>query len=108
MSDQPPGTWQRILPWLKNKYVFTLLFLITWICFFDRNNFIIQSKYRSQLKALQTEKAYLLAEIEKNKADLNELMSSSDNLERYAREKYYMKKADEDIFVIVAEESGIK
>jgi len=90
-----------MLPYLKNKYVIAILFFIVWITFFDRNNFLIQAKYRSQLKALRVEREFLLAEIEKNRHDLDELMGSAENLERYAREKYYMKKPNEDIYVVV-------
>jgi cell division protein FtsB len=93
--------FQKILPVLKNKYVFTTLVFIIWLAFFDKNDFIAEYSYGQQLKSLQKDKQYYLDEINDNKEKLNELMSSKANLEKFAREKYLMKKDDEDIFVIV-------
>ena len=90
-----------ILPWLKNKYVLTILFFVVWMIFFDRNDFISQYSYRQDLKKLKNDKEYYITEIEKSKEATFELMSNPDNLEKFAREKYLMKKDDEDIFLIV-------
>lgn len=92
---------QKALPVLKNKYVFTTLIFIVWLAFFDKNDFISQYSYRQQLKGLKTEKQYFLDEVKNNNEKLHELMSSPANLEKFAREKYLMKKDDEDIFFIV-------
>ena len=93
--------FQKILPVLKNKYVFTTLIFIVWLAFFDKNDFISEYTYRQQLKNLKKDKQFYLDEIKVNKEKLNELMSSPANLEKFAREKYLMKKDDEDVFVIV-------
>jgi len=53
------------------------------------------------LNTLKNDKSYYADELEKSKSDLNELISSPANLEKFAREKYLMKKDDEDIFVFV-------
>ncbi|HKR05010.1 MAG TPA: septum formation initiator family protein, partial [Bacteroidia bacterium] len=92
---------QKVLPVLKNKYVFTTLAFIIWLSFFDKNDFISEYTYRQQLKSLRQDKQFYLNEIKENKEKMNELMSSPANLEKFAREKYYMKKDDEDVFVIV-------
>ena len=86
---------------MKNKYVCTTLAFIIWLAFFDKNDFISEYTYRQQLKNLQKDRQFYLDEIRENKEKLNELMSSPANLEKFAREKYYMKKDDEDVFVIV-------
>lgn len=95
---------QKVLPVLKNKYVFTPLAFIIWLSFFDKNDFISEYTSRQQLKSLRQDKQFYLDEIKENKEKLNELMSSPANLEKFAREKYYMKKDDEDVFVIVYNE----
>ncbi len=95
------NTWLILLPYLSNKYVLCLLFFITWISFFDKNNLFVQARYRAELNDLRTERNYLEAEIARNQADLAKLMSDAGNLERYAREKFYMKKPNEDIYVVV-------
>ena len=89
---------------LRNKYLFSVLFFIVWLSFFDKNDFISQYTYRKQLTGLRAEKQYYLDEIKKNKEDFRNLMGNPANLEKFAREKYFMKKDDEDIFLIVYKE----
>ncbi len=91
----------KILPWLKNKYVLTVIAFIVWMTFFDRNDFISQYSYRTQLDKLQDDKEYYFAEIDVNQKNTYELKSNPQNLERFAREKYLMKKDNEEIFLIV-------
>lgn len=93
-----------ILPVIKNKYVITILAFLLWMAIFDENNFVAQYKTRQKLKDLEKDKKYYTTEIANNKENLNELMSSMDNLEKFAREKYLMKRDNEDIFVFVEEE----
>ena len=93
-----------ILPVIKNRYVITILAFLLWMAIFDENNFVAQYKTRQKLKDLEKDKKYYTTEIAHNKENLNELMSSMDNLEKFAREKYLMKRDNEDIFVFVAEE----
>jgi cell division protein FtsB len=99
---------QKVLPVLKNKYVFTPLIFLVWLAFFDKNDFIAEYTYKQQLKSLLKDKQYYLDEIKKNKEEMNELMSSPANLEKFAREKYYMKKDNEDVFVIVYKDDAAK
>ncbi len=94
----------KILPVIKNKYVITILAFLLWMTIFDENNFIAQYKTRQKLQELEKDKKYYTTEIANNKENLNELMSSMDNLEKFAREKYLMKRDNEDIFVFVEEE----
>jgi cell division protein FtsB len=96
---------QKALPHLKNKYLFTPMLFIVWLAFFDKNDFIAQYSSRKQLKELLSEKQYYTDEIERNKEKLYELTSSPANLEKFAREKYLMKKDNEDIFLIVYNET---
>jgi len=91
----------KILPWLKNKYVITVVAFAVWMVFFDRNDLISQYSYRQQLEKLEEDKDYYFEEIELNKKNTHELMSNPDNLEKFAREKYLMKKENEEIFLIV-------
>src|ERR1041385_8013553 len=97
-----------VLPYLKNKYVLTLLIFIVWLSFFDRNDFIIQHEYNKKLRDLKKELAYYNSEIDHCKKDYDELMSNPKNLEKFARERYFMKRDNEDIFVIVKEDKGSK
>ena len=95
--------YYRIPNFLRNKYAVCIIVFITWLSFFDKNDFITQYQYRQQLNVLKTDKQYFLNAIESTKNDLNELASSPSSLEKFAREKYLMKKDDEDLFVLVEE-----
>lgn len=90
-----------LIPYLKNKYVISTLVFIVWISFFDQNDFLSQYRYRQQLNELVAERDFYQQEIQKSKKALDELMSTPGNLEKFAREKYFMKKDNEDVFVIV-------
>ncbi|HEY6159701.1 MAG TPA: septum formation initiator family protein [Bacteroidia bacterium] len=90
-----------VLRIIKNKYFLTTIFVAVWVVFFDKNDVFSQFDLRKKLKDLETEKQYYITEIEKNKNDLHELRTNPQNLEKFAREKYLMKKDNEDIFVIV-------
>ncbi|MBK8848285.1 MAG: septum formation initiator family protein [Bacteroidetes bacterium] len=93
---------------LKNKYLLTTVIIISWILFFDKNNLLQQYGIRQQLNDLEKERDYYATEIVKNKAELNALMSDSTLLEKFARENYYFKKDNEDLYVIVPADSIAK
>ena len=90
-----------LVPWLKNKYVLTIFLFLVWMTFFDRNDLITQYNQRSALNQIKQDKAYYLLEIQKNREMIEGLTTNSEQLERFAREKYLMKKDNEDVFVIV-------
>ena len=93
-----------LYPLFRNKYFLASLFFLVWLSFFDKNDFISQYKYRCELRQLNADRQYYIDELKKNKEDLKNLMGSPANLEKFAREKYFMKKDDEDIFIIVYNE----
>jgi cell division protein FtsB len=95
-----PEKWR---PYLLNRYVLTFFGFLFWLTFFDQHDFILQHNYRSKLNALRKERDYYVDEIEKNKNTMTELFTNNKNLEKFAREKYYMKKSNEDVFVFVDE-----
>ena len=92
---------KRIPSFFKNKYAICIIAFAVWMLFFDRNDFISQYSYRQDLKKLETDKDYYKQQIEQNKTDTKELMSDPKHLEKFARERYLMKKDNEDIFLIV-------
>ena len=93
------------LPWyLKNIYFGILLFFIVWMLFFDANNIFYQFKLSSKVNALQDQKVYYIEEIKEVDELKDELFSTDSKKEKFAREKYYMKKDNEDVFIIVENE----
>ncbi|MBM3402848.1 MAG: septum formation initiator family protein [Bacteroidetes bacterium] len=97
----------RFINLIRNKYFITALAFLSWMLFFDRNDLLSQYEYRSQLKKLQAEKEFYLKESAKAIKDLNELTTDKAKLEKFAREKYLMKKENEDVFVIITEEAKL-
>jgi hypothetical protein len=94
----------RILDLIRNKYLIAGVAFLTWMLFFDRNDLMSQYEYRTQLNKLEAEKEFYTVESAKAVKDLNELTTNQSKLEKFAREKYLMKKENEDVFVIIQEE----
>ena len=93
----------RIPPFFKSFYfIFTFCFLV-WVLFFDSNDFINQFRMSSKLNDLKNEKTYYEEKIVEVKEEKQELFSNARQLEKFAREKYLMKKANEDVFILEKE-----
>lgn len=92
---------EKIPPFLKNKYLLTIIIFVLWIVLLDSNNLISQYKEMKNLKKLRSEKEYYIRRIEEDKRKLIELKTDNQNLEKFAREQYRMKKNDEDLFIIL-------
>ncbi|MCW3077379.1 MAG: Septum formation initiator [Bacteroidetes bacterium] len=90
-----------LLKILKNKYFLTTLAIIAWLLFFDKNDVFTQWDLIKKCKKLEKERGYYISEIENNKLELQELQTNKKSLEIFAREKYLMKKDNEDVFVFV-------
>ena len=93
----------KITSFLKNKYAVALTAFFIWILFFDSNNIISQFRLVFNLNDLHKQKAFYLDEIEKDSTALYILKHDTASLEKFAREKYLMKRDNEDIFLIVEE-----
>jgi len=94
---------ERLLELVRNKYFLAVAAFAVWMLFFDKNDVIAQYEYRSAVNKLQEEKDFYVKEIAKVKKDLDELNTDLGTAEKFAREKYFMKKDNEDVFVIVKE-----
>jgi len=92
-----------VLELLRNKYFLSVIAFVVWMLFFDKNDILAQYEFKSQVNKLQEEKDFYVKEIETVKKDLNELNTNLNTAEKFAREKYFMKKDNEDVFVIVKE-----
>ncbi|MBE9599291.1 septum formation initiator family protein [Pedobacter sp. MC2016-24] len=93
----------RVLDLVRNKYFLSVAAFAVWMLFFDRNDMISQYEFRSQVNKLQEEKDFYTRETAQVKKDLNELSTNLNTAEKFAREKYFMKKDNEDVFVIIKE-----
>ena len=85
---------------LKNKYILTLVFFAFWIIFIDDYNLIKQHQLQKNVDALEDQKEYYISEINKDSTELYHLQNTKEEQERFAREKFLMKKDNEDVFII--------
>ncbi len=84
-----------------NKYLIAIIVFIIWMLFFDQNK--VGNRYRlsSNLNNLKKQKEYYISETEQNLRTIERLNTDTAFLERFAREKYLMKRDNEAIYVIV-------
>ena len=91
----------KIPPFLRNKYLLTIIVFFVWLLLLDSNNLISRYKEMKNLRKLKSEKEYYVQRIEEDKRKLHELKTDNQNLEKFAREQYRMKKPDEDLYIIL-------
>jgi cell division protein FtsB len=94
----------RIPPLLRNFYVVTGLVFLVWMLLLDPNDLITRFRLAARLRALEREKEYYQEKIKEVEKDRQELFGDNASIEKFARERYLMKKESEDVFVIVEEE----
>jgi len=92
--------FSHIPAWLKNKFLIAAIAFLAWILFFDEKDLIAGSRRQSELKELKAGKAYYTQEIAKEQKALEELRSDPAAIEKFAREKYGMKRENEELFLV--------
>jgi cell division protein FtsB len=92
---------KRLINLFRNKYFLIFIAFVVWMIFFDKNDLFSQYQYHQEVSKLKQERDFYRKETAKVSKDLNELTSDPQQLEKFARERYLMKKDNEDVFVIV-------
>lgn len=92
---------KSIFNFFRNKYIIALTGFILLMLFFDHNNVFNQIERKKELNELLASKKYYQQQIDQTKKNLDDLQNNSAALEKYAREKYLLKRDNEDVFVIV-------
>ena len=96
ISEIKNKNWFKVL---SNKYLLILLLFIVWMFFFDTNSFFIHDELNKDIKTLEKNKEFYKNEIKSDNIFI-EKMKDSNELEKFAREKYFLKKENEDIYII--------
>lgn len=91
---------KRLPPLFRNFYFVTGATFLSWMIFLDSNDLINRFRMSAKLRSLENEKEYYHEKIKEVEKDRQELMGTTELLEKFAREKYLMKKETEDIFII--------
>jgi cell division protein FtsB len=94
---------KKLPPALRNFYIVTGLCFVIWMLFLDSNDLISRFKMSNKVRNLENEKEFYQEKIAEVEKDRKELMTNKELLEKFAREKYLMKKETEDIFIIQEE-----
>jgi len=103
MSNSKVNKRKYLRPF-KNVFVLILIVFAIWMLFFDSNSWFIHHELNNEIDALENEKEYYKKEIEKDRKAIKEL-STEEGLEKFAREEYYMKRENEEIYIIEYEDS---
>ncbi len=85
--------------YLSNKYIWVLLFFVIWMLFLDNYSWLNHRVLDKEIDELEENKQYYKDEIGKDQQNIK-LLKNPDQVEKYAREKYYMKRDSEDIYII--------
>jgi cell division protein FtsB len=105
--DKKPNPSKSILNLLSNKYVLVILLFLIWMLFLDNYSYFEHRLLDKEINELQDNKKYYQDEINADQQKIK-LLKNTDQIEKYAREKYYMKKNNEDIYIIEFEGDTLK
>lgn len=94
---------QRLVDLFRNKFFLVTVAFVVWMTFFDKNDLLSQYQYHQEVSKLKQERDFYKEQTTKVAKDLDELTTNPQKLEKFAREKYLMRKDNEDVFVIVKE-----
>jgi cell division protein FtsB len=97
---------RKVLKVIFNKYTITFVAFIVWMVFFDSDSILTRKLYHNKLNELKQEKHFYLDEIRKDSTLTRKLLTDSLALEKYAREKYLMKRDKEDVYIVADTTAG--
>ncbi|MCC2548349.1 septum formation initiator family protein [Hymenobacter sp. BT175] len=103
---RPSDLFAYVPRFLRSFYFLAGLGFLIWMFVFDANDFVKQYEMYDQWRELEGDKEHYLGEIDKVKKDRAELLSSPELLEKFAREKYIMKRPSEDVFILVPQQEA--
>ena len=105
IKEIQPNTGKLIFirKWILNKYSVTVFLFLVWMFFFDNTSFLVINDLNNEIDKYEKQLDYYKTEYEKNDAYYKKLMNNKDEKQKFARENYFMKKPNEEIFIIVAD-----
>ncbi|WP_027385509.1 FtsB family cell division protein [Chryseobacterium gregarium] len=96
-----------IQKYVLNKYTITIGLFLVWMVFFDKTSFLVINELNGEINKYEDQLQYYKTEYEKNDAFYKKLMNNKSEKEKYARENYFMKKPNEEIFILVVDSTNI-
>lgn len=92
-----------IRKYFLNKYTITIVLFLAWMIFFDKTSFLVIHEINGEISKYEDQLDYYKTEYKKNDDFYKKLMNNKSEKEKYARENYFMKKPNEEIFILVAD-----
>ncbi|RST26852.1 FtsB family cell division protein [Chryseobacterium lacus] len=102
----PTVRWLR--KYVINKYGITIVAFLVWMTLFDQTSFLVINGMNQEISKYEEQLDYYKTEYQKNDSYYKKLMNNKDEKEKFARENYFMKKHDEEIFILVVDSSRLK
>jgi len=93
--------------YVLNKYILTIFLFLVWMVFFDKTSFLVIHELNGEINKYEDQLEYYKSEYEKNDKFYKKLMNNKSEKEKYARENYFMKKPNEEIFILVVDSANI-
>jgi cell division protein FtsB len=90
---------KKIIPIITNRYFVVSLAFVIWMLFFDQRDFFLQRERTAELKKVEAAKKYYQQEIDNTKKQLQDLQSNPEAIEKYARERYLLRREGEEVYL---------
>lgn len=100
-------TWKFFRVYFLNKYFISIFAFLIWMIFFDSTSFLVINEMNGEINKYEKQLNFYKSEYEKNDAFYKKLMNNKEEKEKFARENYFMKKPNEEIFILVVDSSNI-
>ena len=95
-----------IKKWILNKYTLTIAVFFMWMIFFDNTSFLVVNDLNKEINRYEEQLNYYKSEYKKNDDYYKKLMNNKEEKQKFARENYFMKKPNEEIFIMVADSTS--
>ena len=89
-----------LLSVFTSRYLLAITAFAIWITFFDESNLFVQRQRTKELNDLNNKIEYYKNQVDQTRQELKSLQNDPAVLEKYAREKYFMKRDNEEVFII--------
>jgi len=104
---KPFNSLKKVLSPFRNIFILVTIIFIIWMLFFDANSWLIHKELNKEIDALNTKKEFYEQEINTDEKEIK-VLQTADGIEKYAREKYNMKKENEDIYIFETDSLNTK
>ena len=96
-----------IQKYVLNKYFITVFLFLIWMIFFDNTSFLVVNELNGEINKYEKQLEYYKTEYQKNDEFFKKLMNNKSEKEKFARENYFMKKPNEEIFILVVDSANL-